>query len=136
MEVPRPGSNPNYSCLPTPQPQQHGIWAESVTYITVQSNTWSLTHWARPGMEPTSSRILVRFVNCWATMGASQSLFFFKLKILWKYTMEENFSNIYSDLGNFNWESKLFLVIGWKSTTYSSLILWICIILPVFSERI
>ena len=40
------------------------------------------------------------------------TFFFFKLKILWKYTMEENFSNIYSDLGNFNWESKLFLVIG------------------------
>ena len=35
----------------------------SVTYITAHSNTRSLTHWARPGIEPASSWILVRFVS-------------------------------------------------------------------------
>ena len=33
------------------------------------SNVRPLTHWARPGIEPTYSWILVRFVNCWATEG-------------------------------------------------------------------
>ena len=38
---------------------------------------WILTHWVRPGMEPTPPQILVRFLSCWATSGASLSLFFF-----------------------------------------------------------
>ena len=37
------------------QPQQHRIWATSVTYTTALGNTGYLTHWARPGMEPASS---------------------------------------------------------------------------------
>ena len=37
--------------------------AMSVTYTTAHSNAWSLTHWARPGMEPLSSWALVRFVS-------------------------------------------------------------------------
>ena len=36
----------------------------------------SLTHWARPGIEPTTLWFLVRFVNRWATMGTP---FFFLL---------------------------------------------------------
>ena len=39
------------------------------TYTTAHSNAGSLTHWARPGIEPTSSWMLVGFVNCWATVG-------------------------------------------------------------------
>ena len=39
------------------------IQATSVTYATVHSNTRSLTHWARSGIEPTSSCILVRLVT-------------------------------------------------------------------------
>ena len=46
-----------------PQPQECGIWAESVTYTKVDGNTRSLTHWARPGIEPASSWMLVRFVS-------------------------------------------------------------------------
>ena len=38
------------------------IWAMSVTNTIAQGNARSLTHWARPGIEPTSSRILVRFL--------------------------------------------------------------------------
>ena len=36
------------------------------------SNTRSLTHWVRPGIEPTSSWILVGFSTCWATTGTPQ----------------------------------------------------------------
>ena len=61
MEVPR--SNRIYSCWPTPEPQQCKIWAASVTYTTAHSNARSLTHWARPGMGPSTSWFLVGFVN-------------------------------------------------------------------------
>ena len=45
-------------------PYSHsGIWAVSVTYTTDHSNTESLTHWLRPGMEPASSWILLGFVT-------------------------------------------------------------------------
>ena len=37
-----------------PEPQQQGIWAVSATYTTAHGNTGSLTHWARPGSEPTT----------------------------------------------------------------------------------
>ena len=54
-----------------PQPQQRRIQAESVTYNTAHGNARSLTHWARPGIEPKSSWILFGFVNLWATKGTS-----------------------------------------------------------------
>ena len=57
------------SCLPTPGPQQHGIWAMSATYTTDHGNAGSLTHWAGPGIESATSWFLVGFLNQWATMG-------------------------------------------------------------------
>ena len=39
------------------------IWAAPASYTTPHSNTASLTHWARPGIEPTPSWFLVRFVS-------------------------------------------------------------------------
>ena len=57
MEFLGQGLNWSYSCQPTPQPQQHG------TYTTAHGNAGSLTHWTRPGVEPTSSWILVGFVS-------------------------------------------------------------------------
>ena len=42
---------------------------QSVTYTTAHCNTGSLTHWARPGIKPESSWILVGFRNHWAIMG-------------------------------------------------------------------
>ena len=54
------GLNQSYSCQP--QPQHHQIWTTSVTYTTAHDNAGSLTHWARPEVEPASSWIL-------ATMG-------------------------------------------------------------------
>ena len=40
-----------------------GIQAVSVIYTTAHGNAGSLTHGGRPGIEPTSSWILVRFLN-------------------------------------------------------------------------
>ena len=55
----------NWSCCcrPAPQPQQQWIRAMSANYTTSCGNAGSLTHWARPEIEPTSSWILVRFVT-------------------------------------------------------------------------
>ena len=72
MEVPRLGvksEHQSYSCWPIPQPQQCGIQAKSATYTIAHSNAGSLTNWARPGIKPATSWILVRFVTHWATMG-------------------------------------------------------------------
>ena len=46
-----------------PEPQQHEIWAVSVTYTTAHSSARSLTHWVRPGIEPTTSWFLVGFTS-------------------------------------------------------------------------
>ena len=64
MEVSRPGVyNQSCSFWPTPQPQQHQIRAMSVTYTIARGNARSLTYWARPGTEPVSSWMLVRFLS-------------------------------------------------------------------------
>ena len=64
MEVHRLGVEWSCSCWPTPQPQQCHIWAASETYTTALRNARSLTHWARPGIRPASSWVLlVRFVS-------------------------------------------------------------------------
>ena len=63
MEVPRLRVNWSCSHWPMPQPQQHQIWAMSVTFTTAHGNAWSLTHWGRPGIKSASSRMLVRFIS-------------------------------------------------------------------------
>ena len=63
MEVSRLGSKRSYSCQPTPQPQQCGSWAMSMSYITAHGNARSPTYWARPGIKPASSWILVVFIS-------------------------------------------------------------------------
>ena len=85
MEIPRQGLICSCSCQPMPQPQQCGIWAMSVTYTTAHGSTASLVHWTRPGTEHTSSWILVRFVNCWATIGTHFfiGLFVFCCWVVW-----------------------------------------------------
>ena len=47
----------------------------SLTCTTVHGNTRSLTHWVRPRIEPSSSQILIRFINCCATMGTPVFIF-------------------------------------------------------------
>ena len=37
--------------------------AASAAYTTAHGNAGSLTHWARPGIEPATSQLLVRFVS-------------------------------------------------------------------------
>ena len=66
MEVPRLGVQlelqlPAYTTAP--QPQQRGIRAVSATYTTVRGHAGSLTHGARPGIEPKSPWFLVGFIN-------------------------------------------------------------------------
>ena len=53
----------------TSHAQQHRIPATFATYTTAHPHARSLTHWARQGVEPASSWMLVSFVNCWATTG-------------------------------------------------------------------
>ena len=60
-----------------PQPQQHGIQATSTTYTTACGNAGSLTHWARPGIEPASLWVLVR---CVTTEPQGNSLYLFLKK--------------------------------------------------------
>ena len=40
-----------------------------MTYTTADSNAKSLTHWARPGIKPSSLWILVKIHSHWATIG-------------------------------------------------------------------
>ena len=63
MEVPRLGAEselqlPPYTTV-TAMPDPSRICA---TYTTALSNAGSLTHWARPGIKPAFSWILVRFI--------------------------------------------------------------------------
>ena len=65
----------------TPQPRYTtatATWdqAASATYTTAHSNTRSLTHWEGPGIEPTSSWILVGFIST----EPQQELLLFKKK--------------------------------------------------------
>ena len=60
MEVLGPGVESELQLWPMPQTWQCRIWAASVTYTATYGNTGSLTHWARPEIEPTSSQR-----QCW-----------------------------------------------------------------------
>ena len=60
-----------------PQPQPLQIRATSATCTTAHGNTWSLPHWARPGIELMFSWMLVGFAKRWVTTGTPKSTFFF-----------------------------------------------------------
>ena len=47
----------------------------AMTYTTAHGKGGSLTHWARPVIEPMSSWILVRLIFCWATTGTPDGIF-------------------------------------------------------------
>ena len=76
IKVPRLGLDWSCSYQPKLQPQQYRIQAASATYGTTHGNTRSLTHWARPGIKPTSSQILVGFIIHWAMTGTPKAVFF------------------------------------------------------------
>ena len=60
--------------------QQQHIQAVAVTYTTAHGNIGSLTHWVRPGIEPTSSWMLIRFVSAepWQELQKSSPYFSFQ----------------------------------------------------------
>ena len=60
-----------------PQPWQQWIWAISVTYSAVCGNARSLTHWARPEIEPASSGTLHQVLNLLSHSGNSNLPFLF-----------------------------------------------------------
>ena len=83
MEVPRleVKSKQQLLAYATVTNQQCQIWVVSVTSATAWSGAGSLTHWARPGIKPTSLWILVGFLTGWATTGNSQLKYFY-MKLL------------------------------------------------------
>ena len=89
------GSQARGLIRPTPQPQQRGIRAASGTYTTAHGNTESLTHWARPGIEPATSWFLVRFINRWAMTGTPLFSYF---KCSFNYFHAKSQSSLWSSL--------------------------------------
>ena len=69
-------------------PQRHSL-----------SNTGSLTHWARPGIKPPSSRMLVGFINCWATTGASYLYIIFHILSHYGLSQDSKYSSLCSTVG-------------------------------------
>ena len=55
-----------------PEPQQRQGWTASATYTTIHGNAGTLTHWTRPGIESSTSWLLVGFVNHWVTTGTPE----------------------------------------------------------------
>ena len=80
-----------------PQPQQHQIWATSVTYTAAHSKAGSLTHLVGPGIEPTSLWILVGFVTRWATTGTPKNAWVLilstKISKNWLYNGEQKWTH-------------------------------------------
>ena len=77
-----PGWGLNQSCShrPTPQPQPHQIRAASVTNTTAHGNAESLTHGARPGIEPATSWFLVDLLTTEPGWELQELSFFKKVK--------------------------------------------------------
>ena len=93
MEVLRlRGSSQSYSCQCMLQPQQRRIWATSLTYTTAHSNAGSLTHWARRGIEPSSSWILVGFITAMPPWALPNFHYFLSY---WLFTYTLNFTQKY-----------------------------------------
>ena len=68
-------------------PQARGrIGAAAAGQHHSHSNAGSLNHWARPGIEPTSSWVLVRFLNHWATAGTLRMFLSQMLPVLLAHT--------------------------------------------------
>ena len=82
--VPRLGVELELQLRPSPQPQKHGIWAQSVTYAAACGNTRSLTHWTGLGIELVSSWVLFRFLTRWATTGTRDWNFIWKSIIVFQ----------------------------------------------------
>ena len=84
-----------------PQPQQLRTQTWSAIYTTAHCDARSLTHWVKPGMELTSSWILVRFVTCWAPVGAHHWCF-----VLFCFFFWVCFLSTYFSAKLFQWEKR------------------------------
>ena len=97
-----------------PEPQQHQIWAVSVTYTTVHGNAGSLTHWARPVIKPATSWFLIGFVSAappWELQKQlilNRSVFIVLLEILW-LALSSGIIFTLVDLRSTFWEFPLWL---------------------------
>ena len=76
MEIPRLGDELELQ-LPTYTAIAMWIWAALAAYTTAHDSTRSLTHWERPGIEPSSSWILIRFVSTAPQLDLQWELFSF-----------------------------------------------------------
>ena len=85
--------------LQLPQPQKCRIRAASVTYVAPCSNMGSLTHWARPGVQPVSSETLCRVLNPLSHNGNSSSVL---LSLNWT-----------TQGGSCKWSHTIFVVLQW-----------------------
>ena len=65
-----------------PELQQRHIQAASSTYTTAHGDARILTHWARPGIKPSTSWFLVGFVNHCTMMGTPNNILFVKINAL------------------------------------------------------
>ena len=77
MEVLGLGTELKLQLRPMPQSQQHKIQAASANFAAVCSNTGSLAHWVRPGIEPASSQIQCWVLNKLSHNGKSAELYLF-----------------------------------------------------------
>ena len=63
MEFSKPGIKSELQLAPTPQTWLHRIQSTCATCATACSNTRSLTHWTKPGIEPSSSQRQYEVLN-------------------------------------------------------------------------
>ena len=91
MEVPRLGVKSEL------QPQQHQIRATPAAHTTACGNAESLTHWARPGIEPIYSGTLRQVPNPLSHNGNSSS----QCLYLWHLPQAGHTQHAYLELGIF-----------------------------------
>ena len=65
------------------------IRVTSATYTTAHGNIGSLTHWARPGIEPTTSWFLAGFVNHWGKAVTPSLSWFLRRSISLLFMMQK-----------------------------------------------
>ena len=83
MEVSRLGVKSQFSCKPRPQPQQLRIQSLAATYTTAHINAGSPTHWASPGIEPSSPWILAAFNTTEPPQELQGLCHFLKMRQIW-----------------------------------------------------
>ena len=80
---------------PMLKPEQHQISATSVTYTTAGGNAKCLTHWARPGMEPTASWTLRWVFNLLSHNRNSHIFYFHEISVIHSEINERQICKIF-----------------------------------------